>query len=655
MNGGKGTLLEHNIKLLFEAIGFNAQTRKIIRNNGHNYEIDVYAEDKEENIRIIVQCKQYESSPLQTRDWIHQWNDKYRHLKKPFRLNKFVLAIWGGSVSTEHKKLANGLGHAIWDESQIARYQKLANEKKVGLRDIILKELNIERKQKPDSRQLGRQFVIPKVKLSDIIAQLEIKGFSATIETEDKYLFPFYVADLKVDCNRPSDKFKYKKDFGRFFCALSEETIQCREDQDDTFVSVKISENYPEGWQELQTVIDINKVEEEIRKRGSDKKIFYFSNLQDEFDDLDGVYKEDRKELVKLILKCYREDIEYENQKVNKRYRTEIEKLDDKIQLLQHDNQTSKETIKHLKSQIPRASNQRSINALYRRISEEELKIQSRESKIELFEEKSSDLSERMESELADIENKYRDRAENSVSVYKFTPKKDEIVIYDSNVYFIPQVVSQVKVENPNSSTTTQIIIEYDGHYSLGKCSLCNETINDLNSIFFCSKCMAILCRSHRILCNTCQQVFCKDDVWVCPVCHKPFCHDEKKISCAKCSSIVDPHCAVKCSDCGKIFCYNDIKQCKVCKNYYCGEHITTCRICGENVCNHCLEQCKLCGNKACINDFLECDICHNTYCKKCLVGREKLLSSEKDIRCKKCFEEKPPLGVKIKRIFSKS
>jgi len=127
----KGTLLEKNIYKMFEMAGFNVKHQTII--NG--YEVDVYAEFN--GYKIIIECKQYEKSPINVKNLIHQWHSKSSELS----VNRTVIALYGFNPSKDDIVLAKKYGMLVWDEKDIDNYQnKVVDNKENGM-NILLNDL----------------------------------------------------------------------------------------------------------------------------------------------------------------------------------------------------------------------------------------------------------------------------------------------------------------------------------------------------------------------------------------------------------------------------------------------------------------------------------------------------------------------------------
>ena len=81
----KGSFLEWLIKRIFQTAGFYATNTAVINNN----QIDVFVDYND--VKILVQCKQYEKSTPPVKDLIHEWNSK----KIEMECDKPLLVLWG--------------------------------------------------------------------------------------------------------------------------------------------------------------------------------------------------------------------------------------------------------------------------------------------------------------------------------------------------------------------------------------------------------------------------------------------------------------------------------------------------------------------------------------------------------------------------------
>lgn len=133
MKSRMGSLLEKNVKKIFELAGFKPELNKII----NNYEIDVYVKYK--TIDLIIECKQYEKSTLALRNLIHQWDSKNKEIKA----TKILLVIVGVTVDETAINLAKKYGITIWDEKKLNELFNEVIEKKSEIKNKILIEAGL--------------------------------------------------------------------------------------------------------------------------------------------------------------------------------------------------------------------------------------------------------------------------------------------------------------------------------------------------------------------------------------------------------------------------------------------------------------------------------------------------------------------------------
>ncbi len=134
MGNRQGTLLEKNVDRMFRLAGFQTKRNAIV--NG--YEVDVLA--KIGNIKIPIQCKQYERSYLNVKDILHQWQSKRNKLNA----DKILLVVFGQEISISDKKLAKELDIALWDETDIDKIDNLVVEKKKDAFTELLKRIGLD-------------------------------------------------------------------------------------------------------------------------------------------------------------------------------------------------------------------------------------------------------------------------------------------------------------------------------------------------------------------------------------------------------------------------------------------------------------------------------------------------------------------------------
>ena len=367
-----GTLLEKDLLRIFNLIGFDAEHSKIIK----GYEIDVFAEDKKDNLSIVIQCKQYERSQLNVRDLIHQWSGK----NKIIGADKVLIAIYGVDVSEKDKQLAREVGMSIWDEEDIESYFNLATEKKQEARKIILKDLEIEKQgTKINLNNLKKVYITPKIELKSIIDNLKKRGFDTKLIGIKEILVPYLDTKIKVESDRSFNNFKYKNEIGNFFCDMSSNNIKLDK---DLFSNLKLNEEIPKTAKELKIKINIIEVVKNLRKLATTKKLFYYSSLQSEFEELKGIYRTDKNALKEIILECYSEETEEELDKINNKFEPDISKIQDFIDKLKHDIGLYEEYIVELEEEQDYATTDRSLNSISRKTQNTEFKINQKKSKI---------------------------------------------------------------------------------------------------------------------------------------------------------------------------------------------------------------------------------------------------------------------------------
>ncbi|MBT3940910.1 hypothetical protein HOF46_02665 [Candidatus Woesearchaeota archaeon] len=127
MGTRQGTLLEKNILKIFKQAGFRVKHQERIK----RYEIDVFAEDIENNLSIIIECKQYEKSPINVVNLIHQWCSKNSEINASF----VIIALYGVKLSERDILLAKKFNITLWDEADIEDYLDNPSKEKI-LKDV---------------------------------------------------------------------------------------------------------------------------------------------------------------------------------------------------------------------------------------------------------------------------------------------------------------------------------------------------------------------------------------------------------------------------------------------------------------------------------------------------------------------------------------
>lgn len=110
----KGDALEQNVEYLFKTAKFKTSRNVKIA----SYEIDVLAELGDR--RIVIECKNYQSSSVTIRNLLHQWSSKNRIINA----HKVILVIAGVTIKESDNELANSLDISLWGEEDLAELFK---------------------------------------------------------------------------------------------------------------------------------------------------------------------------------------------------------------------------------------------------------------------------------------------------------------------------------------------------------------------------------------------------------------------------------------------------------------------------------------------------------------------------------------------------
>lgn len=110
----KGDALEQNVEYLFKTAKF--KTSRNVKKA--SYEIDVLAELGDR--RIVIECKNYQSSSVTIRNLLHQWSSKNRIINA----HKVILVIARVTIKESDKELANSLDISLWGEEDLAELFK---------------------------------------------------------------------------------------------------------------------------------------------------------------------------------------------------------------------------------------------------------------------------------------------------------------------------------------------------------------------------------------------------------------------------------------------------------------------------------------------------------------------------------------------------
>ena len=105
----KGQFLERTIGRIFERAGFRVSLNTI----QHNFEVDVIAEKG--GLKVVAECKLYETSSINLTALIHEWKSKGTKLGA----DKILIVIGGQSVPSKFDQIAKEEGVYLWDEDYI--------------------------------------------------------------------------------------------------------------------------------------------------------------------------------------------------------------------------------------------------------------------------------------------------------------------------------------------------------------------------------------------------------------------------------------------------------------------------------------------------------------------------------------------------------
>lgn len=134
MGARRGHRLEKNVARMLELSGFEPQTNVV----KEGYEIDVLLYHNGNS--VAFECKQYESSSLNVRNLIHEWDSKNKELE----FDKIVFVIIGVDFTEEHHELAERYGIELWGEDKWEKLFDKAIEEKDENKERIEQFLDIE-------------------------------------------------------------------------------------------------------------------------------------------------------------------------------------------------------------------------------------------------------------------------------------------------------------------------------------------------------------------------------------------------------------------------------------------------------------------------------------------------------------------------------
>ena len=144
----KGSFLEWIIKRIFQTIGFYATNKDEINNN----QIDVFVNYND--IKIVVECKQYEKNTPAVKNLIYEWNSKRTEME----CDKALLILWGyPKIEQDELKLAKKLNVKLWNDPIIfSLFNLILSDINKAKNEILLNlEINNEEVQKIISELKG--------------------------------------------------------------------------------------------------------------------------------------------------------------------------------------------------------------------------------------------------------------------------------------------------------------------------------------------------------------------------------------------------------------------------------------------------------------------------------------------------------------------
>ncbi len=162
----RGSMLELLVERIFQSAGFDIK-RNVFQ---AGFEIDVLVNFGDR--RIIVECKQYDSSSLTLRNLIFQWVGKNEIIKA----DKLIFVLYGVVITDEAKNLANEKGILLWGMEELNHFLPLINDK-AALRTAIFRTLNL---QERDIAELNEK------PLKELIWKTSLLGKS-TISPDKQY------------------------------------------------------------------------------------------------------------------------------------------------------------------------------------------------------------------------------------------------------------------------------------------------------------------------------------------------------------------------------------------------------------------------------------------------------------------------------------
>lgn len=131
----KGSFLEWIIKRIFQTVGFYATNKNKINNN----QIDVFVNYND--IKIVVECKQYEKNTPAVKNLVYEWNSKRTEME----CDKSLLVLWGyPKIEQDELKLAKKLNVYLWNDTIISYFFDLILSDTNKAKNEILLNLEID-------------------------------------------------------------------------------------------------------------------------------------------------------------------------------------------------------------------------------------------------------------------------------------------------------------------------------------------------------------------------------------------------------------------------------------------------------------------------------------------------------------------------------
>jgi len=196
----KGSFLESNVATLFRRAGFDVELNSRIK----GYEIDVLVNKKP--YKYIIECKQYETSPLSVRNILHQWDSK----NKIICANRVIVVITGQRLTQRDYELAEELDMILLSDDELNDLNRLPNDRLLHRLNKLLKfdnkayqkdlENEIRKKQKNKEEKIRKQREIKRniIKTKSIISLISTVMISGTFFYFGRYINVGLLADVVI-------------------------------------------------------------------------------------------------------------------------------------------------------------------------------------------------------------------------------------------------------------------------------------------------------------------------------------------------------------------------------------------------------------------------------------------------------------------------